>query len=113
MAFKDFTQQQHEQHAQCAQYVPGRWGAVPCRREATMTEDGKQWCAWHAPSKVAARTKAKEQRRRDRERMRATKMDAEFRAEDRKRAEIEEAGIDLSEFAVLAKDRYYRMLSGR
>ena len=40
-----------------------KWGHTRhCERKATITEGGLVWCAWHAPSRVLARSEAATQR---------------------------------------------------
>ena len=40
-----------------------KWGHTRhCERNATITEGGLVWCAWHAPSRVLARSEAATQR---------------------------------------------------
>lgn len=98
---------------QCAALIPGRLGNIPCNREAKYEENGQKWCAWHAPSRVAARRNLRDKRRRERDRNRMTMVESEFSTEAQKRAEIEAAGVDLNGFAVITVAKYHRLLANR
>ena len=49
-------------NAQCAWRVYEGYGARSCKHKPIISEDGRWWCAQHAPSKVKARQAAKEAR---------------------------------------------------
>ena len=47
-------------NAQCAWRIYEGYGERSCRHKPIISEDGRWWCAQHAPSKVKARQAAKD-----------------------------------------------------